>query len=54
MRLDDATISMLKKLAKIKGVDVSTLIRGWIKNISIKSLRLHKGVFSPPRGYFRS
>jgi predicted DNA binding CopG/RHH family protein len=40
MRLDDATISKLKKLAKIKGVDVSTLIRGWIKEHLDKELKI--------------
>ncbi len=39
MRLDDATINKLKKLAKIKGIDVSTIIRGWIKEHLNKELK---------------
>ncbi len=39
MRLDDTTISMLKKLAGAKGVDVSTLIRSWIKEHLDKELK---------------
>jgi predicted DNA binding CopG/RHH family protein len=39
MRLDDATINRLKKLAHVKGVDVSTLIRGWIRQHLDKELK---------------
>ena len=39
MKLDDATISKLKKLASAKGVDVSTLIRSWIKEHVDKDLK---------------
>lgn len=39
MRLDDMTINKLKKLANAKGVDVSTLIRGWIKKHLDKELK---------------
>ncbi len=40
MRLDDATINRLKKLAEAKGVDVSTLIRTWIKQHLDKELKI--------------
>ncbi|MBI5195040.1 MAG: hypothetical protein HZA10_01820 [Nitrospirae bacterium] len=40
MRLDDATINRLRKLAGIKGVDVSTLIRNWIKKHLDKELKV--------------
>lgn len=39
MKLDDATINRLKKLAQRKGIDVSTLIRGWIKEHLNKELK---------------
>jgi predicted DNA binding CopG/RHH family protein len=39
MRLDDETIKKLKKLAKTKGVDVSKMIRGWIKEHLDKELK---------------
>ncbi len=39
MRLDDATIRRLKKLANVKGVDVSTLIRSWIRQHLDKELK---------------
>ncbi len=39
MRLDDATIRKLKELAKTKGVDVSSLIRSWIKQHLDKELK---------------
>lgn len=40
MRLDEATINKLKKLAKAKGVDVSTLIRNWIREHLDKELKI--------------
>ena len=39
MRLDDTTINKLKKLAKAKGVDVSTLMRRWIREHLDKELK---------------
>ncbi|MBI4653567.1 MAG: hypothetical protein HY752_00975 [Nitrospirae bacterium] len=39
MRLDDATINKLKRLARVKGVDVSNLIRSWIKEHLHKELK---------------
>lgn len=39
MRLDEETIKRLKKLAELKGVDVSVLIRGWIKEHLDKELK---------------
>ncbi|MEW6681073.1 MAG: CopG family antitoxin [bacterium] len=39
MRLDDTTISRMKKLAQIKGIDVSALIRSWIKEHLDKELK---------------
>ncbi|MEW6104380.1 MAG: CopG family antitoxin [bacterium] len=39
MRLDDTTISNLKKLAQRKGIDVSTLIRSWIKEYLDRELK---------------
>lgn len=39
MRLDDKTIHNLKKLANAKGVDVSTLIRSWIREHLRKELK---------------
>jgi predicted transcriptional regulator len=39
MRLDDTTINKLKKLAKTKGVDVSALIRRWIREHLDKELK---------------
>ena len=38
MRLDDATIGKLKKLARLKDVYVSTLIRNWIREHLDKEL----------------
>ena len=40
MRLDETTINKLKKLAKAKGVDVSTLIRNWIREHLDKELKI--------------
>ncbi len=39
MRLDDDTIRDLKKLAKAKGVDVSVMIRQWIREHLEKELK---------------
>lgn len=39
LRLDDETIGKLKKLAGKKGTDVSSILRGWIKQHLEKELK---------------
>jgi predicted DNA binding CopG/RHH family protein len=40
MRLDNETIRKLKKLSSKKGTDMSTIIRGWIKEHLDKELKI--------------